>query len=59
MTKVSDAPTGPVTVEIDTPTGKQEIAITTGPVIAGTALRDAVGFIDFSQFTRVFAFSDR
>jgi predicted lipoprotein len=51
VTKVSDAPTGPVTVEIDTPTGKQEIAIATGPVIAGTAIRDAVGFISFGDFT--------
>jgi predicted lipoprotein len=58
VTKVSDAPTGPVTVEIDTPTGKQEIAITTGPVIAGTALRDAVGFIDFSQFTNQLEYAD-
>jgi predicted lipoprotein len=58
VTKVSDAPTGPVTVEIDTPTGKQEITIATGPVIAGTALRDAVGFIDFSQFTNQLDYAD-
>jgi predicted lipoprotein len=56
--KVSDAPTGPITVDIDTPTGKQQIAIATGPVIAGTALRDAVGFIEFSQFTNQLDYAD-
>jgi predicted lipoprotein len=58
VTKVSDAPTGPVTVEIDTGSGRQDISIATGPVIAGTALRDAVGFIDFSQFTNQLDYAD-
>lgn len=58
VTDVSNAPTGPVTVEIDTPGGPQELAIATGPVIAGTALRDAVGFIEFGQFTNQLDYAD-
>ena len=46
------APTGPVTVEVPRPGGKPlKITIATGPVIAGTAVRDAVGFISFGDFT--------
>jgi predicted lipoprotein len=42
------SPTGPLTLTL---TGtKQQIYIATGPVLAGTSLRDAVGFIDFNQF---------
>ena len=44
----TQAPTGPVTVTL---AGGKTVTLVTGPVIAGTAIRDAVGFIDFSQFT--------
>jgi predicted lipoprotein len=40
-------PTGPMTVQV----GDVKLTIATGPVIAGTALRDAVGFISFGDFT--------
>jgi predicted lipoprotein len=50
-------PSGPVTVAVDTPQGTQEITLVTGPVIAGTALRDAVG-IDFSTFTNQLDYAD-
>jgi predicted lipoprotein len=47
VTKVDTAdPTGPVTVSVD----GQDVQIVTGPVIIGTALRDAAG-INFSDFT--------
>jgi predicted lipoprotein len=39
-----------VTVTL-TDAGDKTVTLVTGPVIAGTAIRDAVGFIDFSQFT--------
>lgn len=60
VTKVdSTAPTGPVTVTVDGATGAlSTITIVTGPVIAGTALRDAVGFIDFSQFSNQIDYAD-
>ncbi|MEV6636173.1 DUF2291 domain-containing protein [Actinoplanes sp. NPDC051470] len=46
----TDAPTGPLTVEI--PGAKPlKISIATGPVVAGTAIRDGVGFIKFGDFT--------
>jgi predicted lipoprotein len=54
VTKVdTDAPTGPVTVEVPGAAGAKAVtlSIATGPVIAGTALRDAVGFIAFGDFT--------
>jgi predicted lipoprotein len=50
-------PSGPVTVAVDTPQGSQDVTLVTGPVIAGTALRDAVG-IDFSAFTNQLDYAD-
>lgn len=56
VTKYDDSdPTGPVTVKL---AGGQTVTITTGPVLIGTALRDAVGFIAFSQFTNQIDFLD-
>ena len=47
VTKVDTGdPNGPVTVSV----GGQDVQVVTGPVIIGTALRDAVG-INFSDFT--------
>jgi predicted lipoprotein len=43
----TSVPTGPMTVQV----GKTKVTIATGPVIAGTAIRDAVGFISFGDFT--------
>ncbi|XVU29675.1 DUF2291 family protein [Actinoplanes sp. CA-054009] len=53
ITKVDKSvPTGPVTVEVPRAGGKPlTVTIATGPVIAGTAIRDAVGFISFGDFT--------
>lgn len=53
VTKVdTSVPTGPVTVAPSGTSARGEkVFLATGPVIAGTSLRDAVGFIDFSQFT--------
>ncbi|WP_328472354.1 DUF2291 domain-containing protein [Actinoplanes sp. NBC_00393] len=48
----TSVPTGPMTVEVPRPGGEPlKLTIATGPVIAGTALRDAVGFIAFGDFT--------
>lgn len=47
-------PTGPVTVQV----GDQQVYLATGPVIAGTALRDSLDFIDFSQFTNQLDYAD-
>lgn len=60
VTKVDTAaPTGPMTVEVPRAGGKPlEIFIATGPVIAGTALRDGVGFISFGDFTNQIAYAD-
>jgi predicted lipoprotein len=38
-------------VDLAPPDGKADVTINTGPVILGTALRDAVGFIKFGDFT--------
>ncbi|WP_250031091.1 DUF2291 domain-containing protein [Paractinoplanes maris] len=48
----TSVPTGPVTVEVPVAGGKPvKVTIATGPVIAGTAIRDAVKFIAFGDFT--------
>jgi len=55
----TSVPTGPVTVEIDQKGGKPlKLTIATGPVIAGTAIRDAVGFIAFGDFTNQIDYAD-
>lgn len=60
VTKIdTSAPTGPMTVEVPQPSGKPlTVTIATGPVIAGTALRDGVGFISFGDFTNQIAYAD-
>jgi predicted lipoprotein len=47
----TSSPVGPVTVTLAGKAAGATITLVTGPVIAGTAIRDGVGFIDFSQFT--------
>jgi predicted lipoprotein len=48
----TSVPTGPMTVEVPQAGGKPlKVTVATGPVIAGTAIRDAVGFISFGDFT--------
>lgn len=47
----TSSPIGPVTVTLTGDGAGKTVTLVTGPVIAGTAIRDGVGFIDFSQFT--------
>ncbi|GAB3878749.1 DUF2291 family protein [Terrabacter terrigena] len=55
----ADSPTHPVTVKVDGISGKTaEIQVVTGPVIAGTGLRDAVKFIKFGDFTNQLDYAD-
>ena len=42
---------GQLTVDLTPVDGKPDLNIAVGPVFLGTALRDAVGFIKFGQFT--------
>ncbi len=60
VTKVdTSAPTGPMTVEAPQADGKPlTLSIATGPVIAGTAIRDAVGFISFGDFTNQIVYAE-
>jgi len=60
VTKVDeDSPTHPVTVQVDGLKGDgSTVQVVTGPVIAGTALRDAVKFIKFSDFTNQLDYAD-
>lgn len=51
VTGVSDA-SGAGSAQLDVQgAGKTDVNIAIGPALVGTAVRDAVGFIDFSQFT--------
>lgn len=55
----TSVPTGPLTVEVPQAGGKPlKVTIATGPVIAGTAIRDAVGFISFGDFTNQIDYAD-
>lgn len=47
-----------ITVTLPNYKGKTEVAIQVGPVFRGTALRDAVGFIQFNQFVNQLQFAD-
>jgi predicted lipoprotein len=50
--------TGRLLVDFEPADGEADAAILTGPVILGTALRDAAGFIGFTDFTNQLAFAD-
>jgi predicted lipoprotein len=54
----TSTPTGPVALSVAGAPASPKVFLTTGPVIAGTSLRDAVGFIDFSQFTNQLDYAD-
>jgi predicted lipoprotein len=60
VTKVDEeSPSHPVTIQLDGTTGKDgQVQVVTGPVIAGTALRDGVKFIHFSDFTNQLDYAD-
>lgn len=61
VTKIdTSVPTGPMTVEVPGAAGGKPVTVTiaTGPVIAGSALRDGVGFISFGDFTNQIAYAD-
>lgn len=47
-----------LTVTLPNYKGRTEVAIQIGPVFRGTALRDAVGFIQFNQFVNQLQFAD-
>jgi len=54
-----ESPSHPLTVKVDGLKGKDaDVQVVTGPVIAGTALRDAVKFIKFSDFTNQLDYAD-
>ncbi|MFL6167589.1 MAG: DUF2291 family protein [Ornithinibacter sp.] len=60
VTEVDEqSPSHPVTVKVDGLEGKDStVQVVTGPVIAGTALRDAVKFVKFSDFTNQLDYAD-
>jgi predicted lipoprotein len=60
VTKVDEEnPSHPLTIQLDGTTGKDgTVQVVTGPVIAGTALRDGVKFIHFSDFTNQLDYAD-
>lgn len=46
-------------IQVDVPgVGKTEVNLAVGPAFVGTAVRDAVGFIDFGQFTNQIDYAD-
>jgi predicted lipoprotein len=49
---------GRLLVDLEPTDGEADAAILTGPIILGTALRDAAGFIEFTDFTNQLAFAD-
>jgi predicted lipoprotein len=60
VTKVDEeSPSHPMTVQVDGLKGDgSAVQVVTGPVIAGTALRDAVKFVKFSDFTNQLDYAD-
>ncbi len=48
---------GSITVEV-ADVGKTEVNLAVGPAFVGTAVRDAVGFIEFGQFTNQIDYAD-
>jgi predicted lipoprotein len=49
---------GVIKVEIQTPNGASIVTVQVGPVVEGTAIRDALGFIVFNDFVNQLQFAD-
>ena len=55
----AESPSHPATLEVEGLTGKvATVQVVTGPAIAGTALRDAVKFVKFSDFVNQLDYAD-
>jgi predicted lipoprotein len=54
----SDSPHRTLTIRLPKYAGKTEVTMQIGPVFRGTALRDAVGFIKFNEFTNQLQFAE-
>ncbi|MEP6464241.1 MAG: DUF2291 domain-containing protein [Frankiaceae bacterium] len=55
---VTSGSTGSAELDLDPADGKVDLSVALGPVFLGTAVRDAVGFIDFSQFSNQIDYAD-
>lgn len=49
---------GKLLIDLDPGDGQPDAALLVGPVILGSAVRDAAGFIEFSQFVNQLAYAD-
>jgi predicted lipoprotein len=49
---------GKLLIDVEPLDGEADVAILVGPVILGTSLRDAAGFINFTDFANQLAFAD-
>jgi predicted lipoprotein len=49
---------GKLLIDVEPLDGEADFAVLVGPVILGTSLRDAVGFINFTDFANQLAFAD-
>ncbi len=49
---------GVIKVEVQAANGSQVVAVQVGPVVQGTAIRDALGFITFNDFVNQLQFAD-
>jgi predicted lipoprotein len=49
---------GVIKVETQTPTGAAIVTVQVGPVVQGTSIRDALGFIAFNDFVNQLQFAD-
>lgn len=54
----TSGPQGLLAVDLAPGDGKADLSITVGPAVLGTAIRDALPFIDFSQFTNQIDYAD-
>ncbi|MGB9377434.1 MAG: DUF2291 domain-containing protein [Mycobacteriales bacterium] len=58
VVSVDRSATGSLLVDLAPGDGKPDLSIAIGPAFVGTAIRDAVGFIKFSQFTNQIDYAD-
>jgi predicted lipoprotein len=54
----SSSQNGAIVITLPNYKGKTEVVMQVGPVFRGTAIRDAVGFIEFNQFVNQLQFAD-
>ena len=58
LSVATESRAGLMNIDLEPPDGKADVALAIGPVVSGNALRDAMPFISFNDFTNQIEFAN-